>query len=77
MSGQGSFSLLANYLTDATKLTTPWRGTFNNNQLMHWDNFPNDIEDIISINSTGAFDSQKVLKALKIKNEKRNKNLYI
>lgn len=77
VSGQGSFSLLANYLTDATKLTTPWRGTFNNNQLMHWDNFPNDIEDIISINSTGAFDSQKVLKALKIKNEKRNKNLYI
>jgi hypothetical protein len=56
ISGQGSFSLMANYLTDAVKLTTPW--------FFHWNNFPKDIRDIIEINSSSSFDKNKLMEAM-------------
>jgi len=59
VSSQGAFSLLANYLTDAIKLTTPFD--------IFWNNFPSDIEDLIPIND-GIFDSSKLLKAMENKN---------
>lgn len=61
VSGQGTFSLMANYLTDAVKLTTPF--------YMHWNNFPEDIQDLIPVNPDSTFDSEKLLIALEIKNE--------
>lgn len=60
ISGQGSLSLMANYLTDAIKLTTPW--------YFHWKDFPENIKDIIPIDSAGIFDSNRLLKAMEIKN---------
>jgi hypothetical protein len=60
VSGQGAFSLMANYLADGIKLTTPF--------YMHWKNFPSDIEDLIPINN-GIFDTDKLLLAIEKKNE--------
>jgi len=59
VSGQGAFSLMANYLADGIKLTTPF--------YMHWKNFPSDIENLVPIND-GVFDSNKLLKAMENKN---------
>lgn len=69
VSGQGAFSLLANYLTDAVKLTTPWKESVDGKTIVYWDNFPNNIEDLIPIDD-GIFDADKLLKALEKKNEK-------
>ncbi len=60
ISGQGSFSLMANYLADGIKLTTPWH--------FHWKDFPEDIQDITPIDPVGIFDSNKLLKSIEIKN---------
>jgi hypothetical protein len=57
VNGQGSFSLMANYLTDAIKLTTPW--------IFHWNNFSKDIKDIIEINKDGVFDENKLMETIK------------
>lgn len=54
--GQGSFSLLANYLCDGIKLVTPWHTL--------WRNFPSDIYDLISVNPDSTFDKNKILKAM-------------
>jgi len=56
VSGQGAFSLMANYLTDAVKLTTPF--------YMHWKDFPEDIHDIIEVRPDSSFNQKKLLKAL-------------
>jgi len=57
VSGQGAFSLLANYLTDAIKLNTSF--------YMFWNNFPEDIKDIIKVNNDGSFDKNKLMEAIK------------
>jgi len=59
VSGQGAFSLMANYLGDGIKLTTPF--------YMHWKDFPQDIQDIIEVKPDGSFDQNKLLKVLEIK----------
>jgi len=52
INGQSSFSVMAAYLSYGIKLCTPWN--------IFWNNFPNQ-PDIISIDSTGSFDSNKLL----------------
>ena len=64
VSGQSSFSLLANYLTDAIKLTTPWQEYVDNRWIVYWNNFPKDIKDIIEVNSDGSFDINKLMEAM-------------
>lgn len=56
VSGQGTFSLMANYLTDGIKLTIPF--------YMHWRNFPNDIKDIIEVYANGSFNENKLMEAM-------------
>jgi len=68
--GQGSFSLLANYITDAIKLTTPWKEYVDGKSIIYWDAFPEDIKDIIEINPDSSFNEDKLLKAMEKKNEK-------
>lgn len=68
VSGQGAFSVIANYLTDAIKLATPWTEYVDKRWISYWHNFPSDIEDIVPINTMGIFDSNKLLKALENKN---------
>lgn len=61
VSGQSAFSVLANYLTDAVKLTTPWKESLDGKTITYWDDFPENIKDIIGINPDGSFDANKLL----------------
>ena len=67
--GQGSLSLLANYLTDAVKLTTPWKEFINGKTIVYWDAFPKDINDIVEVNPDSSFDENKLRGVVIYKNE--------
>jgi hypothetical protein len=70
VSGQGSFSLLVNYLTDAIKLTTPWKEDVSGKSIVYWDHFPDRIKEIVPVSSDGSFDILRLLGSIRDKNEK-------